>query len=147
MVFMRVADVMTPNPITIRPDDSLQTVMEYMNQHGCRRIPVVENGQLMGIITDRDVRLMINSPVVLRERWQDEFLLHNTPVGGCMTLDPITIAPDAPLQDAAQVMLDKKISGLPVIESETGKLVGIITVSDLMKALIAVLSEPSPTPR
>jgi len=130
---MLVRDVMTTNVITVQPDDTLRTAQERMAACACRRLPVVdEDRRLVGIITDRDVRLALNSPLVLRERWQDDMLVTQTTIEVCMTPDPITIAPDAPLADVVDVLLEHKISGLPVVEQE--RLVGIITVTDLLIA-------------
>ncbi|NLE52485.1 MAG: CBS domain-containing protein [Chloroflexi bacterium] len=131
---MLVREVMTPDPLTVQPDDTLRTAQERMSECACRRLPVVdENGRLVGIITDRDVRLALNSPLVLRERWQDDMLINQTTVEVCMTPDPVVVAPDSPLQDAADMLLQRKISGLPVVDGD--RLVGIITVTDLLGAL------------
>ncbi len=131
---MLVREVMTPDPLTVQPDDTLRTAQERMSECACRRLPVVdENGRLVGIITDRDVRLALNSPLVLRERWQDDMLINQTTVEVCMTPDPVVVAPDSPLQDAADMLLQRKISGLPVVDDD--RLVGIITVTDLLGAL------------
>ncbi len=131
---MRVRDVMTPDPVTVRPSDSLLIAKRRMEETRCRRLPVVdEQGRLCGIITDRDLRLATHSPLVLRERWEDEWLLTRTEVDGCMTPDPITIAADAPLEQAIDLLLAHTISGLPVLEGD--RLVGILTVTDLLRAL------------
>ena len=131
---MLVRDVMTPDPITVQPDDTLLTAQERMAECACRRLPVVDQDRrLVGIITDRDVRLALNSPLVLRERWQDDMLVTQTTVEICMTADPLTIAPDAPLELVVDALLKRKISGLPVVEGD--RLVGIITVTDLLIAL------------
>ncbi len=135
---MRVKDVMTPDPTTISPQDSLQTALEKMSRIG-RRLPVIDKGRLIGIITDRDLRLAMNSPQVLRERWQDDYLLQQTKVEDCMTRNPVTVQADDPLQDAANKMLQGRFSGLPVLD-DGGILVGIITVTDLVRALIRVLT-------
>ncbi len=135
---MRVRDVMTADPVTVQPDDTLRTVQDRMSAHDCRRLPVVDPaGQLCGIITDRDVRLALNSPLVLRERWQDDMLLDHTLVDACMTPDPVTTAPDAPLPGAIDLLLRHKISGLPVLDGD--RLVGIVTVTDLLRALARLL--------
>ena len=139
---MLVRDVMTPNPVTVLPMDSLRIAQERMKQVGCRRLPVVdENGKVCGIITDRDVRLALNSPLVMRERWQDEVLLDRTEVYACMTPDPLCIGPDVPLADAVEMMLSRKIGGLPVLEAQ--RLVGVITATDLMRALLRLLKAGS----
>ena len=131
---MHVRDIMTPNPTTVSQDDTLQTARARMLERNCRRLPVLDiDGKLCGIITDRDLRLAANSPLIMRERWQDEMLLEHTPVGACMTPDPVYTTPDTPLQDAITLFLTHTISGLPVMEGTT--LVGILTVTDLLHAL------------
>lgn len=135
---MRVRDVMTPDPFTVGEIDTLYTAASRMAERNCRRLPVLDRDrQLIGILTDRDIRLAVNSPLVLRERWQDDMLLKNTIVEACMTPDPITVAPDAPLIEAVELMLRYKIGGLPVVEGR--HVVGIVTVNDLLQALQVLL--------
>lgn len=136
---VKVSDFMTCEPATISPDDNLRRAIETMHEHRCRRLPVLENDRLVGIISDRDVRLALMSPWVLRERWYDEALLDNTPVRACMAVDVVTVSPDAPLIEAARLMRDRKIGGLPVVEQE--RLVGIITETDVLNALIQLLAD------
>ncbi len=135
---MLVRDVMTPDPVTIGANDTLYAAAEHMHRHNCRRLPVLdEQSRLIGILTDRDLRLAANSPLILRERWQDEMLLQHTTVDACMTPNPITTPPDAPLEAAIGLMLRHKISGLPVVAAE--RLIGIVTVTDLLRALQTLL--------
>jgi len=135
----QVSDFMTREPATISPDDNLRRAIEAMHERGCRRLPVLENDRLVGIISDRDVRLALMSPLVLRERWYDEALLDNTLVRACMAVDVVAVSPDAPLVEAARLMRDRKIGGLPVVKQE--RLVGIITETDVLNALIQLLAE------
>jgi len=136
---VQVRDVMTPDPVTVGPDETLYEAAARMKARRCRRLPVLgEEGRLVGILTDRDLRLAVNSPLVLRERWQDEMLLQHTTVDACMTPDPVTVVPDTPLEEAVALMLRYKISGLPVLDAE-GRLVGIVTVTDLLRALQSLL--------
>jgi acetoin utilization protein AcuB len=141
-----VADVMTRNPITVAPDDSLRLARDRMAEGNFRRLPVVQSGRLVGILTNRDVRRATNSPFVLRERWYDDLILDQIKVWGAMTANPITIMADAPLVVAAQLMRDHKIGGLPVMEvtgsiSGEEQLIGIITETDLLDYLIKLLSD------
>jgi acetoin utilization protein AcuB len=152
-----IADVMTPDPITVAPDDSLRLARDRMAEGNFRRLPVVQSGQLIGIVTDRDLRRATNSPFVLRERWYDDLILDQVKVWGAMTANPITVKPDVCLSVAAQLMRDHKIGGLPVVDKvayaqnpqiiydaqeEQGetRLVGIITETDLLDYLIELLS-------
>ncbi len=134
---VKVADVMTKNPETISPDEPLRAAMEKMQSGKFRRLPVVQDGALVGIISDRDLRRATNSPLVLHERWYDDMLLDHISVLGAMTPIPITVAADAPLLDAVRLMRDHKIGGLPVLSGET--LVGIITETDALNYLIHLL--------
>lgn len=135
---MYVRDVMTVNTVTVTQSDSLQVARDRMFAQNCRRLPVLdENEQVCGIITDRDLRLAVNSPLIMRERWQDEMLLKHTEVGTCMSPDPLCTTPDTPLTEAITLLLQHKISGMPVVDQ--GRLVGIITVTDLLRTLQRVL--------
>jgi acetoin utilization protein AcuB len=132
-----VADIMTPNPITVTPRNAIRPAVNLMREVGCRRMPVVDRGRLVGIITDRDLRRAANSPIVVREQWYDNFILDHIEVGSCMTPNPLTIHPGAPISEAARLMRDHKIGGLPVVAD--GPLVGIVTETDLLNFLIEIL--------
>jgi acetoin utilization protein AcuB len=144
-----VADVMTPDPVTVVPDDSLRLARDRMAEGNFRRLPVVQSGRLVGIVTDRDLRRATNSPFVLRERWYDDLILDQVKVWGAMTANPVTVEANAPLVVAAQLMHDHKIGGLPVVAGEyprstqqvqgACRLVGIITETDLLDYLIELL--------
>jgi acetoin utilization protein AcuB len=138
-----VSDFMTREPVIVSPDDKLRQAVETMQAHACRRLPVIEGEWLVGIISDRDVRLALVSPFVLRERWYDEALLDETPIRACMTTDVVTVSPKAPLIEAAMLMRDRKIGGLPVVEQ--GRLVGIISETDMLDALIRLLEDECET--
>lgn len=132
-----VAQVMTRGPTSVQPDDPVRVAVERMRERKCRRLPVVEGDRVVGIITDRDLRRATNSPLVLRERWYDEFMLDHIPVRACMTPNPVTVAPATPMVEAAKLMRDHKFGGLPVVED--GRLVGIVTETDLIDYLIKLL--------
>lgn len=138
-----VADIMTPNPVTVTPRNAIRTAVNLMREGGFRRLPVVDRGRLVGIITDRDLRRAANSPFVVREQWYDNFILDHIEVGSCMTPNPITIEPGKSIVEAAQVMRNHKIGGLPVVAD--GQLVGIVTDTDLLDFLIKLL-EPDAVP-
>lgn len=140
-----VREVMTTEVVTIGANDSIGAALERMRAGGFRRLPVIEDGRLVGIITDRDLRLATNSPLVLREKWYSDFILESVKVKSCMTPDPVTIAPEAPLVEAAALMRAKKYGGLPVVENEA--LVGIVTVTDLLDHLIRLLENKSTSPQ
>ncbi len=138
-----VADIMTPNPVTVTPRNAIRTAINLMREGGYRRLPVVDRGRLVGIITDRDLRRAANSPFVVREQWYDNFILDHIEVGSCMTPNPLTVAPSDSIVDAARLLRNHKIGGLPVMAE--GQLVGIITETNLLDFLIEILVvEPEP---
>lgn len=132
-----VDQVMTREPAVVAPNDPIRSAIERMRERGCRRLPVVEDGNVVGIVSDRDLRRATNSPLVLRERWYDEFMLDHVQVRACMTANPVTVSPATPIVEAAKLMRDKKFGGLPVVAD--GRLVGIVTETDLLNYLIRTL--------
>ena len=130
-----VQDLMTPCPDTIHVGATLRTVLQRMKQDNCRQLPVLDDEQrLVGIITDRDVRLAMNSPLILRERWQDETLLDTVTAESCMTAEPVTVSPDTPAYQAGEMLATYKFGALPVVEGES--LVGILSVTDVLKVFV-----------
>src|SRR5512136_2567019 len=110
-----VADIMKSNPVTVTPCNAIRTAINLMREGGYRRLPVVDRGRLVGIITDRDLRRAANSPFVVREQWYDNFILDHIEVGSCMTPNPLTIEPTASICEAARMMRTHKIGVLPVV--------------------------------
>ncbi len=127
---LTVNDLMTVIPNTVTPRSTLRQVIELMKTQACRQLPVLTGGKLVGIITDRDVRLVMNSPLILHGRWQDEEILDTITAEDCMTPDPLTITPDTPAYQAANMLSIYKFGALPVVDEEV--LVGIITVTDFL---------------
>lgn len=138
---MFACDVMTPSPVTIGSNHSIGTALAKMRRGGFRRLPVVEYGKLIGIITDRDLRLAMNSPYVLREGWYDSYLMEHIEVRSCMTSKPVTAFANDDLVSIVELMEEHKIGGLPIVEND--QLVGIITETDLMNCLIKLLRKES----
>lgn len=132
---MNVSDIMTQKPATIRLNTTLREALELMDQVGCHHLPVLNgDNHVIGIISDRDCRTALNSPYIMRERWQDEELVNHIQVRMIMTPAPIVVAPDARAAEAARLMLQNRISCLPVMRDET--LVGIVTRSDILMAFM-----------
>ena len=136
---LTVNDLMTVIPYTVTPGTCLRRVIEMMKTEGCRQFPVLDEGKLVGIISDRDVRLVINSPMVLHGRWQDEELLDKVLVDSCMTANPMSVAPETPAYRAAKMLSLYKFGALPVIDDDD--LVGIITVTDFLDYFASGQSE------
>ena len=134
---MNVSDIMTAKPVSIHQDGTLRDALELLEKHHCRHLPVLNSdGQLVGIISDRDCRTALNSPHILREHWQDEQLVNNLRVRMLMTPAPIVVEPDAEAVEAARLMLNNHINCLPVILGET--VVGIVTTSDILIAFMEI---------
>jgi acetoin utilization protein AcuB len=136
-----VADVMTPNPETIAPDASIRQALAFMRESGFRRLPVVESGRLVGIISERDLRRAMSAPMVVHERGQDDYILDHVQVGTCMTSEVVTLSPQDSLARAAKTLRDRKVGACPVLEQ--GRLVGILTESDLLEYLARSLETGS----
>jgi acetoin utilization protein AcuB len=135
---MNVSDIMTQKPVTVRLDTTLRQALELMEQVGCHHLPVLgTNGHLIGIVSDRDCRTALNSPHIMRDRWQDEDLINQLPVRAMMTPAPIVIAPEVSADEAARMMLKNQISCLPVMRDET--LIGIVTRSDILLAFMNLM--------
>ena len=135
-----VAAWMTQTVVTISVEASLQKADTLMTNHAVRRLPVVAQGRLVGIITQNDIReakLSDNAPLSL---WQFNYLLATTKVTDLMTRSPVTIPETATLGQAAQTMRRHKISGLPVANS-AGAVVGFITESDIFRAVVQKWSD------
>jgi acetoin utilization protein AcuB len=132
---MNVLDIMTANPITIRLEKTLRDALETMEQHNCKHLPVLSvNGHLVGVISDRDCRYALNSPFIMREKWQDEALINTLQIRAVMSAAPIIVEPSAPAAEAARLMLTHRIGCLPVMRGET--LIGIVTRSDILVAFM-----------
>ena len=132
-------DLMMIDPDVVSPDTSLRNVVALMNKNGNRQLPVVEKGKLVGIITDRDVRLAVNSPLLTDEPLERINLLDNYTASSCMTRDPKTVTSDTPIHTVARILSAYKYGALPVVDE--GELVGIISVTDLLDQM-AIIPEP-----
>lgn len=133
-----VQDWMRENPVTIAPDATLATAQDLMSEHEVRRLPVVERGELIGIVTHSDILRQI--PITADESDDaTRVLLTQRTVREVMTYSPITINPSATIQEAAERMLEYQVSGLPVVRS--GKVVGIITESDIFRLVVESWAE------
>jgi len=131
---MRVRDLMTPDPITVRPDTPLLDARALMARARVRHLLVMDGERLAGIVTDRDIRLNLASPATSLSVWELNYLLARLTVADVMTSTVIVTAPGRDAREAASIMLDQKIGALPVLEG--GRLVGIITETDLLRAFV-----------
>jgi len=132
--FLRVRDCMSVDPATVGPKDSLQKVIGLLRRRDIRSVPVIENGRLIGVVTDRDVRQVAPAYPLSRDEDEIRRYTENLTVTAAMTADPMTIAPDAPLVEAAKVLETYRISSMPVVDD--GRLVGMLTVTDVLRVFV-----------
>jgi len=129
-----VRDWMSKDVLTVDPKTPIAEAYRLMKERKVRRLPVVKDGRLIGIVTLGDVREASPSSATSLSIWELNYLWAQLTVDRVMKTHVITIAPDATIMDAASLMLEHKISGLPVVDD--GTLVGIITESDIFRMLV-----------
>ena len=135
---MLVKDRMTPRPVTVTKDISVDKALRLMHSERIRRLPVVDkHGNLVGIVSELDLLKVSPSPATTLSIYEIPYLLSKIKMEDVMTKDVITVAEDTVLEEAARIMADNKIGGLPVMRD--GKLVGIITETDLFKVFLEMM--------
>lgn len=135
---MLVRERMTHHPITIGPDTSLHDALRIMREERVRRLPVLdERGKLVGIVLEKDLLYASPSPATSLSVYEINYLISRIEVRDLMARDVITVAEDCPLEEAARIMVDNEIGGLPVVRGDT--LIGLITESDLFKVFLELL--------
>ena len=130
-----VKNWMSAEVVSVTPDTSLAQAHKMLNDYKIRRLPVTKNGRLVGMVTLGDVREAEPSDATTLSVWEANYLLAKLTVKSIMTRDLITILPDATIGEAAKLMLEHKISGLPVVNDDQ-KIVGIITESDIFRIVV-----------
>ena len=146
MVTWMVRDWMTPDPITMEPSGTLPEALALMAERNIRRLPIIEDGRLVGIVTRGDLRGAQASDATSLSKFELNYLLERVTLESIMTRNPVTVTPETTIQDAASLMLRRKISGLPVMKN--GRLMGIITESDIFRLVVRTwetLPEPELT--
>jgi len=129
---------MTPNVITISPDLPIAEALDKMRHDGVHRYPVLDKkGKMIGIVTHTDLLYASPSPATSLNVWEITYLLNRVQIREAMTRDVITVKEDCPIEDAARLMRDNQIGGLPVMRGK--ELVGIITESDLFDVFLELL--------
>ena len=131
---MRVSDLISGPPITIAPETPVLEARRVMQTRCIRHLLVVEDGRLVGIVTDRDIRLNMPSPATTLSVWEVNYLLARLTVREVMTKSVIVVEPNRPAEDAAILLLNEKIGALPVVDGE--HLVGIVTETDFLRAFV-----------
>jgi len=135
-----VQDWMTREVITIAPETSLKEAHDIMRKKNIRRLPVITHGKVLGIVTLGDIRGAEPSQASSLSVWEMNDMLAKLKVSEIMTRNPATIQQTASVREAARIMLEKKFSGLPVVDEEN-HLVGIITESDIFRLVVSEWSK------
>ena len=140
---MFVEKHMSSPVITVTPDLPFQDALKLMHERKFRRLPVVnKQGKLVGIVSERDLLYTSPAPATTLSAGEMNYLLSKIDVQSTMTKKVITITPGTTVEDAASIMIDKKIGGLPVLDGND--VVGIITETDLFKTLVGVIGGGQP---
>ncbi len=140
---MLVRERMIQTPATCMPDMSVTEALRMMKEKKIRRLPVLDShGKLVGIVSDKDLLYASPSPVTSLSVWEMNYLLAKLKVEEVMTRQVFTVTEDTPLEEAARIMADNKIGGLPVMRGET--MVGIVTETDLFKTFLELLGARQP---
>ena len=134
---MLVKDWMSKNVVTIDPEDSMHEAVELMKKHKIRFLPVVKNGILKGVVTDRDIKRSSASDATSLEVHEMFYILSKIQVDDIMSRDPVSIPDDYTVEEAAEILLKHKFSGLPVL-NRSGGISGVITLTDLLKVLVTL---------
>jgi acetoin utilization protein AcuB len=136
---LRVGGCMSVDPVTVAPKDSLQRVIELLRRRDIRAVPVVEDGRLVGIVTDRDVRQVAPAYPLFRDEDEIRRYTENLTVTAAMTADPMTVTPVTTLVEAAKILETYRISSLPVVDGL--RVVGMLSVTDLLRVFVAQNTE------
>lgn len=135
---MLVREWMTPDPQTVTASTPVMEAMQRLREGGFRRLPVAQDGKLIGIVTDRDLKEATPSKATTLSIYELNYLLSKLVIKDVMRSPVITVRVDDPIEQAALLMEEHRVSGLPVLDN--GKLVGILTITDLMRALVSFLA-------
>jgi acetoin utilization protein AcuB len=134
---MKIKDVMTKNPITVDSETLVLDAQRIMKENNIRRLPVVDKGKLVGIVTKHDLLEASPSPATSLSIFELNYLLSKMKVKEIMKKNPLTLTPDTPFEEALSLGQEKKIGSFPVVEN--GKLVGITTESDIIRFVTRAL--------
>jgi len=141
---MLVGEVMTKNPVIARVDDGIDEALSVMRERKVRRLPVLDaSGRMVGIVSEQDLLHAAPSPATSLSMHELHYLLAKLKLKQVMSSPVITVAPDTPLEEAARIMADNRIGGLPVVDG-SGALIGIITETDIFKLLLILLGARTP---
>jgi len=135
---MKVINVMTPDPVSVEQSNTVLQAEEIMREQNFRQLPVIKDKELIGIITDRDIRSFLGSDSF--NTLEEQERAKTTKVASVMSDKPIILSPDDDLRDAVELLIDEKVGGIPVVDEKEG-LVGIVTYVDALRCFLERLDE------
>ena len=136
-----VGDWMTKNPLTIEAEASVMEAIHTLREKNVRRLPVMKEGKLVGLVTEKMLLGYMPAKATTLDQWEMHYLLARTPVTQAMNPTPHTVRPATPLAEAARLLHDRKLNGVIVVD-DRGDLVGIMTTTNALEALIHFSSQP-----
>jgi acetoin utilization protein AcuB len=134
---MKVETLMTTAPMVVAPDTPVLEARRQMLERAVRHLLVVDDDRLVGIVTDRDIRLQIPSPATSLSMWELSAFFARLTVREVMTTPVISVGPGRNAAEAARIMLHHRIGALPVVED--GRPIGIVTETDLVRAFVDMM--------
>ncbi len=140
---MKVREWMTPDPFTLTEGDRVKTAVQHLLRAGIRHVPILRDGALVGIVTDRDLRRALPSVEAGASPERYQTFMERTALRDIMTVDPVTCTPDTDIADAVEIFLERKLGAIPVVDGD--ELVAILTQIDVLRAFLEVL-EKGPVP-
>jgi acetoin utilization protein AcuB len=139
--WMKVVDIMTKDPLIVIPSETIAQADELMAVNKIRQLPVVKGHELIGIITDRDIRSFLSGSLISAPEAREKAL--HTKIGDVMTRDLLTLSPDDELREAIELLINEKVGGIPVVDGAEG-IVGIVTYVDVLRCFLNRLQEEQP---
>ena len=143
---MLVGKRMRRDVITVSPEEGIRAAMKLIREERIRHLPVTEGRRLVGIVTDRDLRRVAPSPATSLSVHELNYLLDKLKIKEVMTKEVVTVTPETTIEEAAKLIHDRKIGGLPVVE-QGNELVGILTETDILEAFLEVMGIGMPQSR
>jgi acetoin utilization protein AcuB len=143
---MIARDVMTPNPVTVSPHARVAEAWDLMRELDVRHIPVVDAGELVGMVSDRDVAYLDLDRLLMAEGAAGLQRQLATPVISVMTSDVIVVEPETGLSDVIGLMLEHKVGALPVVSPGTREIMGIVSYVDVLGAVQGLLEDEQAIP-
>ena len=136
---MVAEELMSPSPIVVQVTESIRRVMNTLTEGDVRHLPVVDEGRLVGMISDRDVRRLINPIFALAPESAARSEALEQTIAVLMSSDVISVHPESEVEEVIDLMIEHKIGAVPVTEADSAKLLGIISYVDVLRAARGVL--------